>query len=229
MILYQVPLRDYHPFPSCCSTLYSIAAAVTLAVGVTTAAAAAARLACPSLSASCSGARPNIAHCLQHLLLSQLFSCLRLPHRCHHCSLYLHSIHAFSPQLLPLIPTRCAGSCALGTSARNWLIIYILLPSPPKDIIRGGDIYFMCGNMISCRSQRKIGACQSVSPGRTQRKPSLYTLAQMCCSDSDFIWYGGEVSRCHAMAPSKYEVPSWSVVWTNFHCSLVTSYPLFLD
>jgi hypothetical protein len=67
------------------------------------AAAAAARLACACLGANCSGARPGLAHCLQHLLLCQLFSCLSLPHRCQHCSLCLHNIHAFIPQLLPLI------------------------------------------------------------------------------------------------------------------------------
>ena len=37
------------------------------------------------LGASCSGAIPGLAHCLQQLILCQPFSCLSLPHRCQHC------------------------------------------------------------------------------------------------------------------------------------------------
>ena len=90
------------------------------------------------MGASCSGARPGLGHCLQHLLLCQPISSLSLPHRCLHCSLWLHSIHACIPQPLPPSSTRCAGrGCPLGTSAHyctSLLKISInkpLVASPP--------------------------------------------------------------------------------------------------
>ena len=109
----------FDPSPSCCSTLYSTTAAFTLAVAVTAAAAAAARLACACLDASCSGARPILAHCLQYtcssVSLSAALACRTDANTAAYaCTASTPSSHNSSLSS----STRCAGrGCPLGTSA----------------------------------------------------------------------------------------------------------------